>query len=90
MKLNTRNGFLFIGRSMIWSLLLYVAMMVAFNWEDVSRTVLGKNAVTIVSSTLPTPPADSEPVRQPASISAGHVAGSVISSLHTVLRFLPR
>ena len=62
----------FIAKSMLWSLLLYVALMFAFNWDEVSNTVNGKNAITVVSNTQPAPqaPGAQNPAAAPARISA--------------------
>ncbi len=52
MKQATKKQVVFIARSMMWSLLLYVVMMLVFNWDDVSKTIKGNNAITIVTDTL--------------------------------------
>lgn len=51
----TKRKFVFITRSVFWSMLLYVAVMLIFNWEEVSNKVNGKNSVTVVTHTLPQP-----------------------------------
>jgi len=90
MKRYTQKDFLFIGRSMLWSVLLYAVIMAVLNWEDVSGTILGKNAVTIVSHTLPAPATVTDPPGAPASISASSPAAGVATLLHTILQVLPR
>ncbi len=50
MKPRTQKKVLFIGRSMLWSVLLYMSMMLVINWDDVSRA-MGRNAATIVANT---------------------------------------
>ena len=35
---------------MLWSVLLYVVLMLAFNWDDVSNKVRGNNSITIISN----------------------------------------
>ena len=52
MKPPVKKQILFIGRSVLSSLLLYVVMMLVFNWDEVSKTIRGDNALTIVTDTL--------------------------------------
>ena len=54
MKPAIQTQLAFIGRSMLWSLLLYVAAMLVFNWDDVRNVVKGVKAVTVVTDTIPT------------------------------------
>ena len=37
----------FIARSLAWSLLLYVALMLAFNWDEVKCTVQGRRIAVV-------------------------------------------
>ena len=71
MKPAIKKQFSFIGRSLLWSLLLYVVMMLAFNWDEVSNTVKGNNTITVVTHTLPEPqfPYANDPGTFPANIS---------------------
>ena len=52
MKRNKKR-FVFIGKSLLWSLLFYIAMMVAVNWDEIRNTATGKNDITVVNNTLP-------------------------------------
>jgi len=52
MKPEIKKWVKFIGKSMLWSLSLYMLIMLAFNWDDVSNAVKGNSEVTIVN-TLP-------------------------------------
>jgi hypothetical protein len=68
-KKGIQKRFLFIGRSLVWSLLLYIVMMLVFNWDDVRNTIRGTNAVTVMNNTsLPGIPQTNEPSAFPASI----------------------
>jgi hypothetical protein len=70
----------FISKSMLWSLLLYMAAMLAFNWDEVSTTKKGKNAVTIVSHAAPAQGVN-EPCILPANITHGGGNIQVIAGL---------
>ena len=82
MKQRLQTRVVFIAKSMLWSLLLYVVMMLAINWDDVSRTISGKNTIAVVSE---------QPTKQipgsnaPASISK-HVGiiKSIVSIVKTI------
>ena len=50
MKQRIRIQVVFIGKSMLWSLLLYAAVMLVINWDDISNTVAGKNAIAVVNN----------------------------------------
>lgn len=45
-----KKRFSFIGKSLLWSLLLYMVMMLAFNWEDLRHTLRGEDRVTVVNT----------------------------------------
>lgn len=65
-----KNG-AFIAKSLLWSLLLYVVLMAAFNWDDVSNTITGRSMITVVSRPLPegqNPEAGELPPTTPAAI----------------------
>lgn len=38
----------FVGKSLLWSLLLYTVLMLAFNWDEVNNTIRGRNSATII------------------------------------------
>ena len=65
MKAAAGKSMIFIGKSMLWSLLLYSALMLALNWEEVGNTIKGKSTVTILSGSVPVAPV-TEPRTQPA------------------------
>lgn len=77
MKPQFQKKIAFIARSMMWSLLLYVVMMLAFNWDEIGRTINGKNAVAIVTDTpeqqIPYPGTPAR-IAAPAGILRGIVA----------------
>ena len=50
MKSSTKKRFAFIGKSMLWSLCLYVAFMLTINWNDVKNTMTGNNAGVVVNA----------------------------------------
>ncbi len=49
MKPVLKKRFVFIAKSMLWSLLLYVVLMVSFNWDDLNNKIRGANAITVVN-----------------------------------------
>ena len=71
MKNRIQKWSVFIGKSMLWSLLLYVAMMLAINWDDIKNTVSGKNKTAIVTNIAPESqnPSVTSPSVVPANIS---------------------
>jgi hypothetical protein len=42
----------FAGRSMMWSALLYMCLMLAINWDDVSKAVHGTQAIVVNNSSI--------------------------------------
>ena len=86
MKPATQRTFLFVTKSMLWSLLLYTVFMLALNWDDVSNKVRGINPITIVNSISAQPSSVNKPsVIIPAiSRSTGIIKGliNLVSSLH--------
>ncbi len=75
MKLLAKKRFAFIGKSLLWSLMLYVAFMVTINWDEVSNTVSGNNPITVINQTLPDapPPGINSPVTTPTNINTHSV-----------------
>ena len=70
MKWAQKSAVVFMGKSMLWSLLLYVVMMLAFNWDEVSKTLNGQNKITIVNNVQPeSQQPDGSPATTPANIS---------------------
>ena len=80
-----QKQFVFIAKSMLWSLLLYAAFMLAFNWDDVSNRVRGVNPVTVVNNIQPGQGAGNNPVTVPATISGD---AGIINGLLNVLKGL--
>jgi hypothetical protein len=70
MKQGTQKRFAFIGKSMLWSLLLYAVVMLAANWDEVGNAVKGSNVVTVVNNMQPgaQSQAANEPGMAPVSI----------------------
>ena len=82
-----KKRFAFIGKSMLWSLLLYVVMMLAFNWDEVSNVVTGKNMITVVNNAQPEQQISgvNTPTVTPASISTHSGAvKSILAILKTI------
>ena len=48
----------FIGKSMLWSVLLYTAMMLGVYHHEVGNILKGRNAVAIITGTQPSPEED--------------------------------
>ncbi len=67
-RIKTRIAF--IGRSMIWSLLLYVTMMLLINWDEVSNAINNKAGITIVEQPASVSPGANSPAVLPANISS--------------------
>lgn len=70
MKSISKRRIVFVAKSMLWSILLYVVLMLAFNWDDVSGKVRGSNPITITTNTpVEQLPATNDPAVIPANIS---------------------
>lgn len=67
-RIKTRIAF--IGRAMIWSLLLYVTMMLLINWDEVSNAINNKAGITIVEQPANISPGGNSPDALPANISS--------------------
>jgi hypothetical protein len=80
MKPAAQKRFAFMGKSMLWSLLFYVVLMLAFNWDEVSRSIKGNDGVTIINA-----PAD-QPAQAQAS-SHTRMAKTLFMLLKTVSGF---
>ena len=84
MRSKIRTTFVFIAKSMLWSLLLYVTMMLVFNWDDVKAIAIGKNTTAVVASTENVP-VNSNP---PAGITRHRrVFKSLVSIVRTISGF---
>jgi hypothetical protein len=72
---------------MLWSLLLYVVMMLVFNWDEVSNTIKGNHAITVVTDTIrgSQSPSAGDRSAAPASITehAG-IFGNIITLLKDI------
>ena len=86
MKPAIQRRFVFVAKSMLWSLLLYTVFMLAFNWDDVSNKVRGINPITVVNNIPVQPYSVDRPAIVPPSIAhtTGLIRGLVnlVSSLH--------
>ncbi len=71
MKPVIQRRFVFVAKSMLWSLLLYTVFMVALNWDDVSNKVRGVNPITVITNVSSQPPVISKPAVVTPSISRG-------------------
>ena len=80
MKRSSQKRFVFIAKSLAWSLLLYALFMLAFNWDDVSNKVRGVNPITIVNN-IPSGSPASGSSTAPASISG---SDSILNLIITV------
>lgn len=87
MKPGIQKRFTFIGKSMLWSLLLYVTVMLFLNWDEVSNTVNGNTRITVVNSNLPElqiPAIDSPAVSQTNVAGHAGVAKNFIVIIKTI------
>ena len=75
-----------MARAMMWSLLLYTATMLAFNWDEVKNTVSGNNAITIVKTYPPTPEATG--IDQPAGIPGNIKHAGIIKSIVSLVKIV--
>jgi hypothetical protein len=85
MRPGTQKQLRFIGKSLMWSLLLYVTVMVAFNWNEVSATVSGRNIVSVVSTLPSAPGVDSNATSRVARHTG--VIKSIVSIAKTISGF---
>ena len=51
MKKDVLKHAAFIGKSMLWSLGLYIMVMLVFNWDEVKNTTATRNAMVITANT---------------------------------------
>ncbi len=51
MNRHIKNKVVFIGKSMLWSLLLYITMMLVVYHDEVSNVITGHNAVAVITGT---------------------------------------
>ncbi len=70
---------LFAGRSVLWSLLLYMIVMLIVNWRDLRNVVNGRTEVAIVTG--------DQQCQQPA-ISERHGLVGTIASLARIVLFM--
>ena len=49
MNRNLNKKIAFAGKSALWAAILYVVMMCAINWDDISGIVNGRNPVSVVN-----------------------------------------
>ena len=85
MKQRVQKRIKFVLKSMLWSVLLYVAMMVAFNWDDVRNVVNGSNPITIVNNPQIEPAALNQPEGIPSNITKRK---GVIKSIVSLVRIV--
>lgn len=50
MKLINKRSFVFFGKSLVWSLLLYAITMITFNWEEVRNNINGTTGLAKIST----------------------------------------
>ncbi len=49
MKSQMLRRIVFIGKSMLWSLCLYIVLMLAFNWDEI-KTASSNNSAIVINS----------------------------------------
>ena len=86
MKPVTKKRVTFIAKSMLWSALLYVVLMLGINWDDLYNRVKGTNAITVIRIL---PSQQSTPEASPVSIPA-NIAHSVstVEKITTITKAL--
>lgn len=72
----------FAGKSALWSFLLYLVMMLAINWDDVSGAVKGNHAITIIDGT-----SDNNAAVTPNTSTRPRAIKSVIAIVRTLAGF---
>lgn len=78
MNRHIKNKVVFIGKSMLWSLLLYITMMLVVYHDEVSNAITGRNAVAVITDAeQPITDAPELPKKQ-----------GVIKSIATIVRTL--
>jgi hypothetical protein len=80
MKQRIQKPVVFIAKSILWSLLLYVVMMLTINWDDVSRTLTSKDAMAVVCDSA----AQQIPYSKPPASITGHTG--VIKSIVSIVK----
>ena len=64
----------FIGKSLLWSGMLYMALMMVLNWDDVRATFNGAHPSVVVTGGMP--PANTNPIVLPVSVPS-KISGSL-------------
>jgi hypothetical protein len=84
MENKIQSKIVFIAKSMLWSVLLYVAMMLVFNWDDVKAIAIGRNTIAVVANTdtMPTNPNSSTSITRHRG-----VFKSIVSIVRTISGF---
>ncbi|MCD6012331.1 MAG: hypothetical protein K0Q79_2193 [Flavipsychrobacter sp.] len=78
MQIRTKNNIMFIGKSLLWSLLLYTVMMLAINWDEVQYAINNRQPVH-------QQPYAGTPTATPANISTPtKTIGSFVNALRIV------
>ncbi len=85
MKPEIRRRFVFVAKSMLWSLLLYTVFMAALNWDDVSNKVRGINPITVITNISTQSYSVDRPAIVPPSIA--HTTGLIRRLVHLVSSF---
>ena len=86
MKPVLRKRLVFIAKSALWSVLLYIVLMLSFNWDDVSTKVRDTNPITVINNinSPQTPPAN-DPAIIPSTISHNvSIVGKIITLAKTI------
>ena len=69
---------------MLWSLLLYAALMLVFNWDEIRRSARGNDGVTIVNTDA------GQTGQTQAGTAHSRAAKTIIAILRTVSGFTVR
>ena len=84
MKPAMQKQIIFIGRSLFWSLLFYLAVMFVFNWDEVNNILRGNNTVTVLRDTIPVLQPVYEPNTSTSIVSHTSIIQNVINVLRTI------
>ncbi len=80
MKPGIQKRFAFIGKSLLWSILLYAVFMLVINWDEVNNTVHGRTTTTIINVS----PTGEKQITDTHSNTHGN--GGVMKNIVSVLR----
>jgi hypothetical protein len=92
MKQRFSSKAVFIGKSLIWSIMIYVGCMMAMNWDEVTYALKAKQSISSIAHVITQPPvipatiATDEPITKSNISTSMSVLGIAKNVLFQVVR----